>query len=185
MAGHGGKIMTSHNHHRQRNRDKLRPSRLFLGMLFFTLGACTAQSAQETQATSRQSTDDITPGAELPQRAERSATIPSGLERVPGTSPAVPVTGEAPSALLDAIIADLMTRKNIKREEIAVTRAEAVIWPDGSLGCPRPGEMYTQATVEGYWIVLRWAEKEFDYRASAKGQFLLCKNTFKVRRPVG
>ena len=158
---------------------------LLLGMLFFALAACTTQSGQEAQATSRQSTDNITPGAELPKRSERNATIPSGLERVPGTTPAAPVTGEAPSKLLDAIIADLMTRKNIRREEIAVTRAEAVIWPDGSLGCPRPGEMYTQATVEGYWIVLRWAEKEFDYRASAKGQFLLCKNSIKVRRPVG
>jgi hypothetical protein len=177
--------MSSHNQHRQRNHGKFRPAPLFLGMLVFAMGSCTTQSAQESQATSRQSTDDITPGAELPQRAERSVTIPSGLERVPDTTPAVPVTGEAPSALLDSIIADLMTRKNIEREEIAVTRAEAVIWPDGSLGCPRPGEMYTQATVEGYWIVLRWAEKEFDYRASAKGQFLLCKNTFKVRRPVG
>ena len=177
--------MSSHNHHRQRNRNKLRPARLLLGMLFFSLGACTAQTGQEAQATSRQSTENITPDAELQQRAERSATIPPGLERVPGTSPAVPVTGEAPSALLDEIITDLMKRKNIRREEIAVTRAEAVIWPDGSLGCPRPGEMYTQATVEGYWIVLRWAEKEFDYRATAKGQFLLCENTFKVRRPVG
>jgi len=177
--------MVSHNRHQQRNCEALRPSHLFLGMLFFTLAAYTAQPGQEVQATSGLSTDDTTTGVELPQRTERSATIPSGLERVPGTSPAAPVTGEAPSALLDEIIADLMTRKNIRREEIAVTRAEAVIWPDGSLGCPRPGEMYTQATVEGYWIVLRWAEKEFDYRASAKGQFLLCKNSFKVRRPVG
>ena len=149
--------MSSHNHHRQGNRDKLRPARLFLGMLFFSLGACTAQTGQEAQATSRQSTENITPDAELQQRSERRSTIPSGLERVPSAGPAVPVTGEAPSALLDEIIADLMTRKNIMREEIAVTRAEAVIWPDGSLGCPRPGEMYTQATVEGYWIVLRWA----------------------------
>jgi hypothetical protein len=177
--------MSSHNYHRRQNYQKLRPARLLLGTLFFALGACTAQSGQEAQATSHQPTDDITPGTELQQRAERKAEIPSGLERVPSAGPAVPVTGEAPSALLDEIIADLMTRKNIRREEITVTRAEAVIWPDGSLGCPRPGEMYTQATVEGYWIVLRWAEKEFDYRASAKGQFLLCKNTFKVRRPVG
>ena len=177
--------MNSHNYHRRQNYQKLRPARLLLGMLFFALGACTAQTGQEAQATSRQSTENIAPDAELQQRAERRSTIPSGLERVPGTIPAAPVTGEAPSELLDAIIADLMTRKNIKRDEIAITRAETVIWPDGSLGCPRPGEMYTQATVEGYWIVLRWAEKEFDYRASAKGQFLLCKNTFKVRRPVG
>ena len=60
--------MSSHNHHRQRNRDKLRPARLLLGMLFFSLGACTAQTGQEVQATSRQSTENITPDAELQQR---------------------------------------------------------------------------------------------------------------------
>ena len=177
--------MSSHNHHRQRNRNKLQLSRLLLGMLLFALSACTAQAGQEAQATSSQSKDDVAPGAELPQRAERSSTIPPGLERVPGTSPAVPVTGEAPSALLDEIITYLMKRKNIRREEIAVTRAEAVIWPDGSLGCPRPGEMYTQATVEGYWIVLRWVEREYDYRASGSGHFFLCGNTIKTGLPIG
>ena len=121
--------MSSHYHQRQRNRERLQPSWLLLSMLIFALGACTVHSRQETPATSRQSTDDISPGAELPQRAERSAAIPHSLERVPGTILAVPVTGEAPSALLDAIIADLMTRKHIRREEIDVTRAEAVIWP--------------------------------------------------------
>ena len=110
--------MSSHNHHRQGNRDKLRPARLLLGTLFFALGACTAQTGQEAQATSHQPTDDITPGTELQQRAERKAEIPSGLERVPSASPAVPVTGEAPSALLDEIIADLITRKNINAKRL-------------------------------------------------------------------
>ena len=32
-------------------------------------------------------------------------------------------------------------------------RDEAVTWSDGSLGCPQPGEYYTQVLVPGYWIV--------------------------------
>ena len=98
--------MVSHNRHQQRNHETPRPSYLLMGMLFFALAACTVQSSQEAQVTPGLSTDATTPGAELAQRAEKRATIPSGLERVPGTIPAAPVTGEAPSELLDAIILD-------------------------------------------------------------------------------
>jgi hypothetical protein len=28
------------------------------------------------------------------------------------------------------------------------------VWNDGSLGCPEPGMMYTQALVNGYWLII-------------------------------
>lgn len=39
-------------------------------------------------------------------------------------------------------------------DAIELVVAESVVWPDGSIGCPEPGMMYTQALVEGYRIVL-------------------------------
>ena len=123
--------------------------------------------------------------AELADRSQRPVTPPKGFERVPVTEAGRPVDGEAPSELLDAIIADLMTQKNIRRDDITVIRSESVIWPDGSLGCPKPGEMVTQVPVHGYRVVLRWAQKEFSYHASAKGQFFLCEGTFHSQAPLG
>ena len=43
---------------------------------------------------------------------------------------------------------------DVSSDEIAVITAESVTWSDGALGCPQPGEMYTQALVEGYRIEL-------------------------------
>jgi len=99
--------------------------------------------------------------------------------------PATGVTGEVPSDLLDAIIEDLARKENLPREEIEVERAESVIWPNGALGCPTPGEMYTQALVPGYWVVLRHAGEQYDYRASSRGSFRHCSNRFKSQLPAG
>lgn len=55
-----------------------------------------------------------------------------------------------------------------------VVRAEAVVWPDGSLGCPVPGGVYTQAEVPGYWVELELAQRRFDYRFGDPGIPILC-----------
>jgi hypothetical protein len=69
---------------------------------------------------------------------------------------------------------DLLERLDVNREDIAVDAAGAITWRDGSLGCPQPGMMYTQALVPGYQIVLRVGEETFDYHASERGHFVLC-----------
>jgi hypothetical protein len=85
-----------------------------------------------------------------------------------------PVTGEVQLELLDAMVADLSTSEDITIDDIQVTRAESVVWPDGSLGCPKPDQMYTQAQVDGYWVVVEAEGQVFDYRANASGYFFLC-----------
>lgn len=85
-----------------------------------------------------------------------------------------PVTGEAPPALLTAVTADLQARLGVSAETITVVRDQAVTWPDGSLGCPEPGMAYTQALVDGYWVVLAQGGREYDYRSGRAGFFILC-----------
>jgi hypothetical protein len=62
------------------------------------------------------------------------------------------------------------------RSDPASLRAtiESVTWPDGSIGCPRPGLMYTQALVPGYRIVVTDGARELIYHASARGHWVLC-----------
>ncbi len=38
----------------------------------------------------------------------------------------------------------------------------------------KPDEVYTQATVPGYWVVLDAAGQVLDYRATEQGAFRLC-----------
>lgn len=51
---------------------------------------------------------------------------------------------------IDQLAAD----EGVDRDQVEVVLAQRVTWPDGSIGCPEPGMMYTQALVEGYRIVL-------------------------------
>jgi predicted small lipoprotein YifL len=50
--------------------------------------------------------------------------------------------------------ADAAERTGVAEDEVTFVSFEMVTWPDGSLGCPEPDTMYTQALVEGYRIVL-------------------------------
>lgn len=56
----------------------------------------------------------------------------------------------------------------------SVIAAESVTWPDGSIGCPRPGMMYTQALVPGYRIVLKLGDKEYLYHSGLFGRPMHC-----------
>jgi hypothetical protein len=113
---------------------------------------------------------------DTPQISRETRPAPKMPERVPTDpiSPSAPVTGETPPELLEAIRADLAVRSGSAIDEIQLIRDQAVIWSDGSLGCPQPGVFYTQAPVNGYWVVLQVEGKEYDYRASESGYFLLC-----------
>jgi hypothetical protein len=97
-------------------------------------------------------------------------------EKVP-TPADTPVTGEVPEELLAAIQADAANRSDLPLEAFTVVRAEAVTWNDGSLGCPQPSTLYTQALVDGYWVELQVADKVLDYRANQSGYFFLCERS--------
>lgn len=85
-----------------------------------------------------------------------------------------PKAGEVPEKILEEIFADLMERTGAESEEIQIVKAEAVTWQDGSLGCPKPGELYIQILIKGFWVVLRVGSVEYDYRASESGDWKLC-----------
>jgi hypothetical protein len=109
-------------------------------------------------------------------------TLPEGIERIEDTYQA-PVTGEVPVHLLASILEDLSGHQGIDVQQIEVVRAEAVTWPDGSLGCPKPGEFYTQEPVLGYWIVLQVNAITYDYRASEGGYFTFCEQPLPLPLP--
>ena len=95
-------------------------------------------------------------------------------ERVP-TSTVTPPTGEVPDEVMESILDRLRQHLEVDSlDGIEVTRAEAVTWPDGSLGCPEPGEFYTQALVEGFHVELTFDGQTFDYRVGGQENIKLC-----------
>jgi len=109
-----------------------------------------------------------------PDRME--TPMKKNTELVPLGNEPTPVTGEVPPELLDSILTDLTTRTGAAPGQVSIIRGQAVVWNDGSLGCPQPGMMYTQALVNGYWVELEFGGQIFDYRASDTGYFFLCES---------
>lgn len=136
-------------------------------------GGDTAPSSddQATESDTDDSASSEPPTTTIPEgRAAEEDELP---ERVPPTDD-TPVTGEADPSLVASIKQDLIGRTGAAESDINVVRSEEVIWNDGSLGCPVPGEMYTQALVNGFWVVLEHGGTEYDYRANDRGFFRLC-----------
>jgi hypothetical protein len=84
------------------------------------------------------------------------------------------VKSEVPQAILDPILNEVAALANVAREQLVIVRAESAVWNDGSLGCPEPGMMYTQALVNGYWVVIEAAGQTYDFRVGRGGGFRLC-----------
>jgi hypothetical protein len=59
-------------------------------------------------------------------------------------------------------------------DDLTVLRAEAVTWSDASLGCPKPGRVYTQALVEGYRIIVDTPDGEKAFHAATGEPPALC-----------
>jgi hypothetical protein len=105
--------------------------------------------------------------------------VARGSERVEPVPPLLPgetspVQGKVPQAILDPILNKAAALAKVGREQLVIVRAEPVVWNDGSLGCPEPGMMYTQALINGYWVVIEAAGQTYDFRVGRGGSFQLC-----------
>ena len=112
-----------------------------------------------------------------PDRSIRSEeSDETELPEPASTTESQPSTGEVPDDLIQAILEDFSQVAGSSRENVEIVRAETAVWNDGSLGCPKPGEVYTQSPTQGYWVVLSHNGREYDYRATNTSYFFLCNN---------
>ncbi|WP_129641236.1 hypothetical protein [Peristeroidobacter agariperforans] len=97
--------------------------------------------------------------------------------RAPGEE-AAPVQGsaEVPPQLLAIFQDDLARRALVKHDAVTVVSATEQQWPDGAMGCPQPGQMYTQMIVPGYRVVLQASGNRYAYHSDRRGNFIVCSN---------
>lgn len=108
------------------------------------------------------------------ERTDQSIVVDRDLpEQVESQVAAV---GEVPGGIMAIILADAEERVGIPQDDLEVTVAEAVVWSDGSLGCPQPGSVYTQALIDGFRVVVESATEQTDYHVAADGGFVVCEN---------
>jgi hypothetical protein len=155
--------------------------------VFFTTACAASTPENELEPTSKEpaAEETGTPISEPDQddqepTPDRSIRIEaSDDEELPEVAPTIesqPSTGEVPDDVMQVIMDDFAQFTGSSRASIEVVRAEAAVWSDGSLGCPKPGEVYTQSPTQGYWVVLSHNGKEYDYRATNSSYFFLCNN---------
>jgi hypothetical protein len=73
-------------------------------------------------------------------------------------------------------VADLSRRLDVDPADITVVSAEEVTWRDGSMGCPQPGMLYTQALTNGSRVVLEADGRRYQYHAGGRRSAFLCEN---------
>lgn len=113
-------------------------------------------------------------GAEIERRSSARQDTTAKVSERPAELTEGTVTGEVPAGLLSYMKKDLSQRLSAGTANITVAVAESVIWNDGSLGCPKPDQHYTQETIPGYRVVLELAGQRYSYHADNDGYFVPC-----------
>lgn len=77
--------------------------------------------------------------------------------------------------LLDAIVAHAAERTGVDQESVEVISITEEMFNDSSLGCPKPGEFYTQVITPGHIVIVRAGGTDLDYRVGTQPEhFKLC-----------
>lgn len=111
-------------------------------------------------------------GDELETMADATRSASS----TPAPSEDSEVSGAVPEQMLAEMVTEAASRTGVDANEIEVVVAESVTWSDGSLGCPEPGMMYTQALVPGYRVVVDAGGEELNFHAAQSGEFRFCED---------
>jgi hypothetical protein len=107
------------------------------------------------------------------QAAPAKSPTFSAVPLTPENGSMSPGTIDLPASTIDPVVADIAKTAGVPVEQVEVISAQSVTFPDGSLGCPSKGMLYTQVQVDGYQIVAQAGGTVYDYRGSGSS-FMRC-----------
>lgn len=87
---------------------------------------------------------------------------------------------------INAALADLGTRvgRPVALSELSNWRWEQNLYPDTSLGCPQPEQVYAQVQTIGYKFTLTYAGTIYDYRVSGDSSIVILCGTQDASEPT-
>lgn len=146
---------------------------LMIGALVLLLAGCSPFASQGSVdgAVSPSAADEELPG----NTSTPAYSTPTTQEATTPMSQTLPLPAGLQN-LIDRAKEDLAERLSLPLDQISLVEAEAVVWPDASLGCPQPGMAYAQVLTPGYLIRLEIEGKEYEYHASRGTQVVYCEN---------
>ncbi len=124
-----------------------------------------------------------------PQPSSEDTVSPNGTDG--GTDGAPPAgststvfpAGDIDDALqpyIDLALTDLSSRLGVSEAQITVSSAVLVVWPDGAMGCPEKGMVYTQALVDGSVIELVTGGRVYRYHSGDSTRPFLCERSLTL-----
>lgn len=112
----------------------------------------------------------IPEGSPMPEQTPRPPFQTTSPEMSPSGTPA----SDVPEAHWSAI-RQLLSDEGVDTSDLSLVSAERVTWRNGALGCPAPGQVYTDALEDGMRVVVRASGDEYDIRFGRSGMPMLCK----------
>lgn len=94
----------------------------------------------------------------------------AGQAASPSGGPSAP----SQERVLEQAREDLAARLSLEKGRIEILEMRRVTWPDGSLGCPRPGMAYTQMLQDGWLILLKVGDRLYEYHSGLDSAPFLC-----------
>jgi hypothetical protein len=89
--------------------------------------------------------------------------------------------GDADQArAVSAASEDLARRLSMAVDQITLLEVREVTWPDSSLGCAQPGQIYETAPQDGLLIRLGAGGRMYFYHSGASGEPFLCEGTAQM-----
>lgn len=146
----------------------------FSACLYLALASCDSSGMQDSQPAAQADREPVS--VERRREILNSRVPPKTIPASPPASSGQQATGtgEVPGLLMAIFKEDLVQRALVKLDAISVVSAVQTTWPDGSLGCGRPGQVNTQAVVRGYRVVLSANATQYAYHSDLRGSFVVC-----------
>ena len=126
--------------------------------------ACGGETSSDETTTTAGDDTSTTGGPRPPVSLAPGTTIPSD------------VGVYLDEKIVSEVISQAAREHELEESQLSAVVASQVTWSDGSLNCPQPGQVYTQALVDGLWVVLTDGSRIFDYRAGGDGAFRSCQD---------
>lgn len=103
--------------------------------------------------------------------AVTACTGASGQSTIDETAPEQPASNatsivNSEAGMIAAARSQLENRLGLATGPSDAITTEAfarVVWPNGAVGCPKPGRSYTMALVPGYQVILRAGDRLYHY----------------------
>jgi hypothetical protein len=81
------------------------------------------------------------------------------------------------AAAVDAAIQAAASHLGVTPDQLKLTQVEPHEWPDASLGCPQPGQMYSQVITPGYLVMITSDAHQLEYHTDMRSHVSLCHET--------